>query len=148
MEWSVAIFIIGASVSENNKIEKEFTINIGETKTIGMFDYKFEDLKEFQSMNYDALIASIIVSKNDQFITELNPEKRLYHSSDSPMTEAGIDGRLDRDLYVSLGNMVAENKWSMRIYDKPLIRLIWIGSIFMIIGAILSIRFKKYKQHE
>ena len=113
-----------------------------------MFDYKFEDLKEFQSMNYDALIASIIVSKNDQFITELNPEKRLYHSSDSPMTEAGIDGRLDRDLYVSLGNMVAENKWSMRIYDKPLIRLIWIGSIFMIIGAILSIRFKKYKQYE
>ena len=146
--FGLAIFIIGASVSENNKIEKEFTINIGETKTVGMFDYKFEDLKEFQSVNYDALIASIIVSKNDQFITELNPEKRLYHSSDSPMTEAGIDGRLDRDLYVSLGNMVAENKWSMRIYDKPLIRLIWIGSIFMIIGAILSIRFKKYKQHE
>ena len=146
--FGLAIFIIGASVSENNKIEKEFTINIGETKTIGMFDYKFEDLKEFQSMNYDALIASIIVSKNDQFITELNPEKRLYHSSDSPMTEAGIDGRLDRDLYVSLGNMVAENKWSMRIYDKPLIRLIWIGSIFMIIGAILSIRLRKYKQHE
>ena len=146
--FGLAIFIIGASVSENNKIEKEFTINIGETKTIGMFDYKFKELKEFQSMNYDALIASIIVSKNDQFITELNPEKRLYHSSDSPMTEAGIDGRLDRDLYVSLGNMVAENKWSMRIYDKPLIRLIWIGSIFMIIGAILSIRFKKYKQYE
>ena len=146
--FGLAIFIIGASVSENNKIEKEFTINIGETKTVGVFDYRFEDLKEFQSVNYDALIASIVVSKNDQFITELNPEKRLYHSSDSPMTEAGIDGRLDRDLYVSLGNMVAENKWSMRIYDKPLIRLIWIGSIFMIIGAILSIRFKKYKQHE
>ena len=76
--FGLAIFIIGASVSENNKIEKEFTINIGETKTVGVFDYKFEDLKEFQSVNYDALIASIVVSKNDQFITELNPEKRLY----------------------------------------------------------------------
>ena len=42
----------------------------------------------------------------------------------------------------------AINKQLLPIYDKPLIRLIWIGSIFMIIGAILSIRFKKYKQYE
>ena len=143
--FGLAIFIIGASVSESNKIEKEFTLEIGETKKVGVFDYRFENLKEFKSNNYDAIIASIIVSKGDRFITEINPEKRLYHSSDSPMTEAGINGRLDRDLYVSLGNMVSDNKWSMRIYDKPLIRLIWIGTIFMILGAIFSIRFKQSK---
>ena len=146
--FGLAIFIIGASVSESNKIEKEFTLEIGETKKVGVFDYRFENLKEFKSNNYDAIIASIIVSKGDRFITEINPEKRLYHSSDSPMTEAGINGRLDRDLYVSLGNMVSDNKWSMRIYDKPLIRLIWIGTIFMILGAIFSIRFKQSKIYE
>ena len=78
----------------------------------------------------------------------LYPEKRLYHSSESPMTEAGINGRLDRDLYVSLGNMVSENKWSIRVYDKPLIRLIWIGTIFMILGAIISIRFRKSRHYD
>ena len=146
--FGLAIFIIGASVSENNKIEKEFTLAIGESIKVGIFDYKFDDLREFKSMNYDAVIASIIVSKNDKFITEINPEKRLYHSSDSPMTEAGINGRIARDLYVSLRNMVSDNKWSLRIYDKPLIRLIWIGTIFMILGAILSIRLKKQKVYE
>ncbi len=146
--FGLAIFIIGASVSESNKIEKEFTLEIGESKKVGVFDYRFENLNEFKSANYDAVIASIIVSKGDRFITEINPEKRLYHSSDSPMTEAGINGRLDRDLYVSLGNMVSDNKWSMRIYDKPLIRLIWIGTIFMILGAIFSIRFKQSKIYE
>ena len=94
-------------------------------------------------MNYDAIIATVLVSKNEKLITEINPEKRLYHSSESPMTEAGIHARIDRDLYVSLGNMIDENKWSLRIYDKPLIRFIWIGTIFMIIGSIFSIRFKK-----
>ena len=89
--FGLAIFIIGASVSESNKIEKEFTLEIGETKKVGVFDYRFENLKEFKSNNYDAIIASIIVSKGDRFITEINPEKRLYHSSDSPMTEAGIN---------------------------------------------------------
>ena len=146
--FGLAVFIVGASVSENMKIEKEFTLDIGQSKQVGLFNYKFEKLNEYKSMNYDALIASIIVSKDDQFITEINPEKRLYHSSESPMTEAGINGRLDRDLYVSLGNMVSENKWSIRVYDKPLIRLIWIGTIFMILGAIISIIFRKSRHYE
>ena len=63
------------------------------------------------------------------------------------MTEAGINGRLDRDLYVSLGNMVSDNAWSLRIYDKPLIRLIWVGTIFMMLGAIFSIKYKKVKNY-
>jgi len=146
--FGLAVFIVGASVSENMKIEKEFTLDIGQSKQVGLFNYKFEKLNEYKSMNYDALIASIIVSKDNQFITEINPEKRLYHSSESPMTEAGINGRLDRDLYVSLGNMVSENKWSIRVYDKPLIRLIWIGTIFMILGAIISIRFRRSRHYE
>jgi len=143
--FGLAIFILGASVSENTKIEKELVIEVGETTKIGSFEYTLEKLNEFKSINYDAIIATVLVSKNQKFITTINPEKRLYHSSESPMTEAGIHARLDRDLYVSLGNMIDDNKWSIRIYDKPLIRFIWIGTIFMIIGSIFSIRFKKRK---
>ena len=40
------------------------------------------------------------------------------------------------------------NKQLLPIYDKPLIRLIWIGTIFMILGAIFSIRFKQSKIYE
>ena len=143
--FGLAIFILGASVSENTKIEKELVLELGETTKIGSFEYTLEKLNEFKSVNYDAIIATVLVSKDQKFITKINPEKRLYHSSESPMTEAGIHARLDRDLYVSLGNMIDDNKWSIRIYDKPLIRFIWIGTIFMIIGSIFSIRFKKRK---
>ena len=40
------------------------------------------------------------------------------------------------------------SKQLLPIYDKPLIRLIWIGTIFMILGAIFSIRFKQSKIYE
>ena len=141
--FGLAIFILGASISENTKIEKELVLSIGETTSIGSFDYTLNKLEEEKSVNYDAIIASVLVSKNDSFIVEIKPEKRLYHSSESAMTEAGIFAKLDRDLYVSLGNMIDDNKWSLRVYDKPFIRFIWIGTIFMIIGSILSIRFRK-----
>jgi len=141
--FGLAIFILGASISENTKIEKELVLSIGETTRIGSFDYTLNKLEEQKSVNYDAIIASVLVSKNDSFVAEIKPEKRLYHSSESAMTEAGIYAKLDRDLYVSLGNMIDDNKWSLRVYDKPFIRFIWIGTIFMIIGSILSIRFRK-----
>jgi len=141
--FGLAIFILGASISENTKIEKELVLSIGETTRIGSFDYTLNKLEEQKSVNYDAIIASVLISKNDSFVAEIKPEKRLYHSSESAMTEAGIYAKLDRDLYVSLGNMIDDNKWSLRVYDKPFIRFIWIGTIFMIIGSILSIRFRK-----
>jgi cytochrome c biogenesis factor len=43
--FGLAIFILGASISENNKIEKELVLNVGESKTIGIFEYKLEKLK-------------------------------------------------------------------------------------------------------
>jgi cytochrome c-type biogenesis protein CcmF len=63
-----------------------------------------------------------------------------------PMTEAGIGPGIGRDLYVTLGNIISENKWSVRIYYKPLIRLIWIGALIMILGGVLSILLDRRKQ--
>ena len=60
-----------------------------------------------------------------------------------PMTEAGIDPGFSRDLYITLGNMISDTKWSMRIYHKPLIRFIWIGALMMVLGGFLSILSKK-----
>ncbi len=61
--FGLAIFILGASVSENTKVEKELVLSLGETTTIGSFDYKLNKLEEKKSVNYDAVIAFILVSK-------------------------------------------------------------------------------------
>ena len=67
-------------------------------------------------------------------------------SSSMPMTEAGIAPGITRDLYVTLGNIISENKWSVRIYHKPLIRLIWIGALMMVLGGVLSIFLDRRRQ--
>lgn len=64
-----------------------------------------------------------------------------------PMTEAAIDANLMRDLYVALGEPIAQGKdqWAVRIYVKPLIRWIWLGAIIMALGSLLSILDKRYR---
>ena len=61
------------------------------------------------------------------------------------MTEAAIDPGLTRDLYVSLGEPVGTNAWTVRIYYKSFIRWIWLGAIFMAVGGGLAATDRRYR---
>jgi cytochrome c-type biogenesis protein CcmF len=139
----LALFVIGATVVENNKIEKEVVMNLNEKLDVGGYSFEFVDIKENIGPNYSSVIGHFRVYTNNEFITDMYPEKRLYNSSEMPMTEAGIDPGFKRDLYITLGTMIDQNKWSVRIYHKPLIRFIWIGALMMALGAILSVLMKR-----
>ena len=49
------------------------------------------------------------------------------------------------DLYVSLGEPVGGEDWALRLYYKPMVRWIWLGSIFMAIGGIVSVSDRRYR---
>tara|TARA_B100001996_G_scaffold368416_1_gene340899 strand:+ start:215 stop:2140 length:1926 start_codon:yes stop_codon:yes gene_type:complete len=142
----LAIFVLGATIVENNKIEKEIVMKIGEKVTIKGYSFTFANISKYSGVNYKGIKAEFLIYENNQLINKLYPEKRLYFSSSMPMTEAGIEPGISRDLYITLGNIISENKWSVRIYHKPLIRLVWIGALIMILGGILSIFLDKRRR--
>ena len=53
------------------------------------------------------------------------------------MTEAAIDTRIGRDVFIALGEPLGLNAWSVRIQVKPLIRFLWLGSILMVFGGLV-----------
>jgi len=139
----LAVFILGATIVENNKIEKEIVAKIGETIKIKNYAFKFTNLSQYEGPNYTGIKAQFLVYENNTLITELYPEKRIYASNDMPMTEAGIDPGLSRDLYITLGSLINDDVWSIRIYHKPFIRLIWLGALMMVLGGVLSVLSKR-----
>ena len=141
----LAVFIIGATIVENNKIEKEVIISLNDELDIENYTFKFMSIVENEGPNYSAVIAHFKVYSDNMFIADMYPEKRLYNSSEMPMTEAGINPGLTRDLYITLGTLIDQDKWSVRIYHKPLIRLIWIGALMMVFGGIFSVLNKRGK---
>src|SRR5213078_5180684 len=72
------------------------------------------------------------------------PEKRNYSASGSVMTETAIDSGLFRDLYISLGEPVANGAWSVRVYYKPFVSWIWFGAVLMAIGGGLALSDRRY----
>ena len=79
----------------------------------------------------------------------MSPEKRAYHSSSMPMTEAAIDAGLLRDVYVSLGEAIdkqkPEGEWAVRVYYKPFVDWIWGGCVFMAFGGLLAALDRRYR---
>jgi cytochrome c-type biogenesis protein CcmF len=65
-----------------------------------------------------------------------------------PMTEAGIDSGLWRDLYVSLSEPINEqaNAWIVHITVKPYINWIWGGCLLMGLGGLLAASDKRYRR--
>ena len=139
----LAVFVLGATIVESNNLEQELVMSPGQVVKLKNYQFKLNQLSEYEGPNYTSVKADFVIYRNDEIIAEVFPEKRLYNSSEMPMTEAGIAPKINGDLYITLGNLISENKWSVRIYFKPMVRLIWMGAILMFIGGIISILTRK-----
>ena len=61
------------------------------------------------------------------------------------MTEAAIDGRLLRDVYVAIGEPLDNNQWAVRVYYKPFVRWLWLGALVMALGGGVAMTDKRYR---
>ena len=141
----VGLFVIGITVTSTFSIETDQSVHLGETVQVGDYAITFNDLQQHEGANYTALRADIDISRNGEKIANLYPEKRIYRVQTMPMTEAGIDAGLGRDLFVALGDDLGDNAWSLRIQYKPMIRFIWLGCLVMALGGLVAMGDRRYR---
>ena len=141
----VAIFIVGITLTSIYSEEKDVRIELGESYSLGGYQFLFKGTAHFEGANFTADRGTVEVSEGGNTLQTMHPEKRIYSSSGMPMTEAGIDAGLFRDLFVALGEPLGnQGAWSLRIYHKPYVRWIWLGALFMAFGAVLAATDSRY----
>ena len=95
---------------------------------------------EIKGINYIAVRGNFLVRDDEnKIITKLKPENRFYPITNIFTTEASIHSNLFRDLYIVLGEGSTTNGWVVRIYYNPLVIWIWIGSLLIFLGGIVSL---------
>jgi cytochrome c-type biogenesis protein CcmF len=141
----VAVFIIGVTMVNGYQTEKDVRMDVGDTTSVGGYEFRFDGVVETQGPNYRATQGYIQVSKDGREVMLMHPEKRIYNVQTMPMTEAAIDTGLFRDLYVSLGEPVSGGAWSVRIYYKPFVDWIWGGCLLMACGGLLAVSDRRYR---
>lgn len=144
----VAVFIVGVTGVRGFESEKDIRMAIGSSIEAGGYDFQFLGVKAIEGPNYQAIRGVFDVTKGGKPVTRLEPEKRVYTASQMPMTEAAIDPGFTRDLYLSLGEPLNANEWTVRIHIKPFVDWIWGGCIFMALGGFLAITDRRYRKRK
>lgn len=146
----VAAFIFGVTAVKAFEKEHDVAMQAGQVKPIAGYEVKFVGVTDVVGPNYNAKQGRFELSKNGKLDKVLRPERRLYASQRSmPMTEAAIDREFDRDLYVSLGEEIAEKDgggWIVRVHYKPFVNWIWIGCVIMSLGGLLGALDPRYRR--
>jgi cytochrome c-type biogenesis protein CcmF len=144
----LGVFLIGVSLTSAISSEKHLRMAPGDQHAMAGYTFEFLGTSIVEGPNYMAKEGEFVVSKDGQEVTRLYSQKRQYAQGGNTMTEAAIDPGWTRDLYVSLGEPLDEvdNAWAVRIYHKPFIRWIWLGSIFMLFGGLVAAGDRRYRR--
>ena len=139
----ITMFAIAALTSwEKEDIR---VVPVGGSWKIAAYELKLNSVENVRGPNYFSTMGIIAVSKDGQLLTVLRPEKRNYPVAQMPTTEAAIDYRLSRDLYVVLGDQQSDNSWTVRTYLKPFTNWIWGGCALMAVGGLLSLTDRRLR---
>jgi len=148
----IGVFIVGVTLVKGYETEKDVRLEVGQSVALGGYGFRFAGLEEVQGPNYVAARARIeVLRENGEVVRALSPEKRIYTVQKMPMTEAAIDTGFFGDVYVALGEQVADGAWTVRVHIKPFVDWIWGGCLMMAIGGLVAVcdrRYRRFKRLE
>lgn len=142
----IGVTVLGISFVSVLSVERDVQLRPGESADIAGYRFQFEGTRVVEGPNYSADRGTLrVFSEDEQPIAVLLPEKRRYRSQQQIMTDAEVNYSLARDLYASLGEPLNNGAWSLRLYYKPMMRLVWLGGILMVLGGILAASDRRYR---
>ncbi|SCX96330.1 heme lyase CcmF/NrfE family subunit [Microvirga guangxiensis] len=140
----VGLTVIGIAATAWG-VEGLATVKPGERLKAGDYEARLERVIPRTEANFREDVAVFTIYLQGHEVGTLESMKRLYVTRGMPTTEAGIMTVGLGQVYVSLGEPQADGSVGVRLYYKPLVLLIWIGSVIMALGGGVSLTDRRLR---
>jgi cytochrome c-type biogenesis protein CcmF len=140
----VGLTVIGIAATAWG-VEAIGSLKLGERLKAGDYEVRLEQVTPRVEANYREDVAVLTVISAGRELGTIETMKRLYVARGMPTTEAGILTTGLGQIYASIGEVQADGSIGMRLYHKPLVLLIWIGSLVMAAGGALSLTDRRLR---
>jgi cytochrome c-type biogenesis protein CcmF len=139
VHFGIVVMFIGiAGGAFNQSHEQE--MSFGDTLTLGQYRLVCESYTQDSNKNYDTEYALLDVFRGGKKITQLAPEKRFYHASQTSSTMVALHSTLASDLYVIYeGRNPDTDKPIIKVFINPLMNWIWIGVGIVVFGTFVAL---------
>ena len=137
----VVLIVLGIAGSMAYSIEREATLNVGETLTAGSYRVAFEGLRGSQQPTHYRMEGTFQVSQNGHALGRLSPTLKFFPAQDSPIGRAVFRSTLKEDLYLILSGFsdVGRNQATLKVLIRPLVLWIWLGGFVITLGTLMTI---------
>jgi cytochrome c-type biogenesis protein CcmF len=146
--FGVGVFLAGVLLTNALSVERDVRMSPGQTSSIGGYDFRFDGVQHTTGPNWQGDQGTVTVMRSGREIAVMHPQKRTY-TRGQVQTESAINPGLFRDLYVALGEPMdrtqPEGAWALRLYDKPFVRWIWAGGLFMMLGGFFAAADRRFR---
>src|SRR5271155_558919 len=134
----VFMFIGYTGAAFNKDVTKE--VAPGGTFQLGHYTLRIADMTKGENDNYVWQKMQVEASENGKSLGTLEPERRLYKSSQQPTSEVAIRRRINEDLYLNFAGISNDNQRAViQAYIFPLVTWIWIGFWVLAVGTLVCL---------
>jgi cytochrome c-type biogenesis protein CcmF len=134
--------ITGMSAWATEKIDM---MRPGQSLHLSGYDLRLASVGKAAGPNYEADRAIFDISLDGRAVTRLASERRFYPVRQQQTTAAGIHTNLISNLYVTLGDPDGKGAWAVRFYYHPFAPWIWLGTLTMAFGGLVSLSDRRLR---
>ena len=139
VHMGIVFMFIGFTGSAFNQHETK-QLRLNQTVPFAGYDLKLLNVNDGDNGNYEFSHATIDVGAKGRLLGQLEPEIRLYKSSQEQSSMIGIRRRLNEDLYINFSGISPDNtKAIFQLYTFPLVSWIWIGYWVLLVGSLICL---------
>lgn len=143
--FGLGVTVLGVVAVTTFETETVVEMKPGMTAEAGGYVVTFDGIRAATGPNYTEDQGHFTIRESGVEVADVWSSKRLYTARQMPTTEAGIVTFGLSQLYVSLGDPMADGGIVVRIWWKPWILCIWYGTLVMMAGGIVSLSDRRLR---
>jgi len=139
VHMGIVILFIGFTGAAFNQHETR-SLGLNQSMRFGRYDLKLLSVSNDENPNYQYSRGVLEVSSGGKVIDQLEPEIRVYKSSQEQSSFVGIRRRLNEDLYITFQGISPDNsKAIFQLYVFPLVSCMWVSYWVILAGTIICL---------
>ncbi|MSP41675.1 MAG: heme lyase CcmF/NrfE family subunit [Deltaproteobacteria bacterium] len=137
----VVLIMMGIAGSMTYSSEKDATLALNESLTLGNYRVQFEGLKGSKQPTHFRVEGSFRLFHNGSDEGVVTPALKFFPTQQSPIGRAVHQSSLSEDIYLILSgfSQVDQNQATLKVLVRPLVIWMWIGGFVIAFGTLICI---------
>ncbi len=132
----IVFILVGTAGAAFNQ-ERLENVRPGDTVALDGWNLRYLTATPIPAQHYGGAVARVALSRGDEPVAMMLPEKRVYWLEDQPASIPSIRSTLREDLYVLLTAVEADGSATLKVHRNPLVAWVWLGAATFVVGSIL-----------